>query len=81
LFGCDVGLPYVEHLEDNGGAVFDHAASSVIGIDQSTLARKAGVNKSTISRLERAGSKPSGGSSKTLFSVIEALTGGRGAFR
>jgi transcriptional regulator with XRE-family HTH domain len=49
------------------------AARHAAGLSQSQLARAAGVDASTVSRMETCGTEPVGGKVSNLHAVLEAL--------
>jgi transcriptional regulator with XRE-family HTH domain len=49
------------------------AARHAAGLSQSELARAAGVDASTVSRMETCGKEPVGGKVKNLQAVLDAL--------
>jgi transcriptional regulator with XRE-family HTH domain len=49
------------------------AARHAVGLSQAELARAAGIDPTTLSRIETAGPKPPGGKTANLIAVIDAL--------
>jgi transcriptional regulator with XRE-family HTH domain len=49
------------------------AARSAVGLTQAEVARVAGIDPTTLSRMENAGEKPVGGRTENLQAVLEAL--------
>jgi transcriptional regulator with XRE-family HTH domain len=49
------------------------AARHAVGLTQAELARAAGIDPTTLSRMENAGAKPVGGKTQNLQAVLDAL--------
>ena len=49
------------------------AGRRVAGLKQADLAREAGIDPTTLSRMESAGADPVGGSTRNLQAVLDAL--------
>jgi transcriptional regulator with XRE-family HTH domain len=49
------------------------AARHAAGLKQADLAREAGIDQTTLSRMESAGAKPVGGGTRNLDRVLDAL--------
>jgi transcriptional regulator with XRE-family HTH domain len=49
------------------------AARILIGIEQRELAKQAGINASTLSRMESSGGKSVRGQGRTIQAVVDAL--------